>query len=61
MVGNMVGTSLAMAPGFVVGQFCDIVDLDGPIFLTEDRKPNVVYANGTVWSGAEVWGNSVLA
>ena len=33
MVGNMVGTSLAMAPAFVLGQLCDIVDLDGPIFL----------------------------
>ena len=41
MVGNMVGTSLAMAPGFVLGQLCDIVDLDGPIFLTRDRKPGV--------------------
>ena len=35
MVGNMVGTSLAMAPAFVVGQLCDIVDLDGPTFLAE--------------------------
>ena len=33
MVGNMVGTSLAMAPAFVLGQLCDVVDLDGPIFL----------------------------
>ena len=33
MVGNMVGTSLAMAPAFVLGQLCDIVDLDGPVFL----------------------------
>ena len=30
MVGNMVGTSLAMAPSFVLGQLCDVVDLDGP-------------------------------
>ena len=29
----MVGTSLAMAPAFVLGQLCDVVDLDGPIFL----------------------------
>jgi POT family proton-dependent oligopeptide transporter len=38
MVGNMVGTSLAMAPGFVLGQLCDIVDLDGPTFL-RNRSP----------------------
>ena len=35
MVGNMVGTSLAMAPAFIVGQQCDVVDLDGPTFLRE--------------------------
>ena len=39
MVGNMVGTSLAMAPAFVLGQLCDLVDLDGPIFLSQDRDP----------------------
>ncbi len=41
MVGNMTGTSLAMAPAFIVGQHCDFVDLDGPIFLAEDRTPSV--------------------
>ena len=43
MVGNMVGTSLAMAPAFVLGQLCDYVDLDGPTFLAEDRTPSVTY------------------
>lgn len=57
MVGNMVGTSLAMAPAFVVGQLCDIVDLDGPVFLKEDRKPSLTYEDGTVWCGREVWGS----
>jgi L-alanine-DL-glutamate epimerase-like enolase superfamily enzyme len=56
MVGNMVGTSLAMAPAFVLGQLCDVVDLDGPIFLAQDRTPSVTYDNGTVWSGDDVWG-----
>lgn len=59
MVGNMVGTSLAMAPGFVLGQLCDIVDLDGPIFLTRDRKPAVSYDDGHIWSGESVWGGAV--
>jgi L-Ala-D/L-Glu epimerase len=58
MVGNMVGTSLAMAPAFVLGQLCDYVDLDGPTFLAEDRQPSVVYRDGLidcgpVWGGAE--------
>jgi L-alanine-DL-glutamate epimerase-like enolase superfamily enzyme len=56
MVGNMVGTSLAMAPAFVLGQLCDVVDLDGPIFLAEDRTPSMTYTNGTAWSGDNVWG-----
>jgi len=57
MVGNMVGTSLAMAPGFVLGQLCDVVDLDGPIFLTRDRAPGAVYADGMIQCGEEVWGS----
>jgi L-alanine-DL-glutamate epimerase-like enolase superfamily enzyme len=58
MVGNMVGTSLAMAPAFILGQFCDIVDLDGPTFLAEDRKPGLVYRDGLVDCGEEVWGGA---
>ena len=56
MVGNMVGTSLAMAPAFIVGQHCDIVDLDGPTFLARDRSPGVVYRDGHILCGDEVWG-----
>lgn len=57
MVGCMVGTSLAMAPAFVLGQTCDVVDLDGPTFLAGDRAPSVIYSDGTIWAGAEVWGS----
>jgi L-alanine-DL-glutamate epimerase-like enolase superfamily enzyme len=57
MVGNMVGTSLAMAPAFIVGQQCDVVDLDGPTFLREDREPSVEYRDGTIWCSDEVWGS----
>lgn len=58
MVGNMGGSSLAMGPSFVLGQVCDIVDLDGPIFLANDRRPGVEYVDGKVWSGPEVWGGA---
>jgi L-alanine-DL-glutamate epimerase-like enolase superfamily enzyme len=58
MVGNMVGTSLAMAPAFVLGQLCDVVDLDGPIFLAKDRTPSMTYTNGSAWSGEQVWGGT---
>jgi len=57
MVGNMVGSSLAMAPAFVLGQGCDIVDLDGPTFLAEDRTPSVIYEGGMITAGPEVWGS----
>jgi L-Ala-D/L-Glu epimerase len=58
MVGNMVGTSLAMAPAFVLGQLCDVMDLDGPIFLAQDRTPSMTYADGSAWSGEHVWGGT---
>ena len=61
MVGNMVGTSLAMAPAFILGQQCDYVDLDGPTFLKEDRVPGVVYEDGTIRCPDEVWGTSAAA
>ena len=56
MVGNMVGTSLAMAPAFIVGQLCDVVDLDGPTFLARRPQPGVDYRDGTIWCADDVWG-----
>lgn len=56
MVGNMVSSSLAMAPAFILGQLCDIVDLDGPIFLAADRAPSIEYADGNAWCGEAIWG-----
>src|SRR5438270_1048686 len=61
MVGNMVGTSLAMAPAFIVGQHCDVVDLDGPTFLREDRTPSCEYRDGTIWWADQVWGSWLAA
>ena len=60
MVGNMCGTSLAAAPAFVLGQFCDVVDLDGPIFLKQDRSPSVRYEDGCISCGEEVWGPKAI-
>ncbi len=48
MVGNMAGTSLAMAPGLVLAQRCDYVDLDGPLLLSSDREHPLQYDNGVV-------------
>lgn len=57
MVGNMMGSSLAMAPAFVIAQWCDYVDLDGPIFLAQDRNPAVSYQNGSVFCADDLWGD----
>ena len=57
MVGNMGGSSLAMAPSFVVGQLCDVVDLDGPLSLVADYTPSVVYEHGSIWCPDALWGS----
>jgi L-alanine-DL-glutamate epimerase-like enolase superfamily enzyme len=46
MVGCMAGTSLAMAPGMVVGQLAEFVDLDGPLLHAADRDPGIEYDRG---------------
>lgn len=48
MVGNMVGTSLGMAPGYVIAQFCKFVDLDGAIYLTRDREHPMTFDRGFI-------------
>jgi L-Ala-D/L-Glu epimerase len=56
MVGSMFGTSLAAAAGFVVGQLCEIVDLDGPTILVKDREPAVRYEDGRISCPDGLWG-----
>jgi L-alanine-DL-glutamate epimerase-like enolase superfamily enzyme len=56
MVGNMLGTSLAMAPAFLVGQLCSVVDLDGAVLLRTDRLPGAVYTHGRIWCDEKIWG-----
>jgi len=48
MVGNMLGTSLSMAPAFVIAQLCDFVDLDGPLNLKSDLPAGMAYREGMV-------------
>jgi len=57
MVGNMVGSSWAMAPAWLLGQLCDVVDLDGPTFLATDRTPGIVYRDGHIDCPEAVWGH----
>lgn len=48
MVGNMLGSSLSMAPSFVVAQLCDFVDIDGPLLIKYDHPGGLKYHDGTV-------------
>jgi hypothetical protein len=57
MVGNMLGTSLAMAPAFLLGQLCSVVDLDGPVFLRADRADPVSYIDGYITCPDRLWGH----
>ncbi len=57
MVGNMVGTSLSMAPSFVVAQLCDFVDIDGPLLLKYDQPLGLSYNKGVVKGfDSALWG-----
>ncbi|HEY5758599.1 MAG TPA: dipeptide epimerase [Steroidobacter sp.] len=56
MVGCMPGTSLCIAPAIVLGQLCEIVDLDAPLFLASDREVTVEYAGGSVSLPEHLWG-----
>ncbi|HVR30691.1 MAG TPA: N-acetyl-D-Glu racemase DgcA [Thermoanaerobaculia bacterium] len=57
MVGCMLGTSLAMAPAALIGQRCELVDLDGPLLLAEDRVPCIRYDGGVMLPAPrELWG-----
>jgi len=57
MVGNMGGSSLSMAPSFVIGLMADTVDLDGPLDLVQDRVHQLQYRRGIVHPPtAQLWG-----
>jgi L-alanine-DL-glutamate epimerase-like enolase superfamily enzyme len=60
MVGNMLGTSLGMAPAFLVAQQARWADLDGPLLLAQDRETSMHFHLGMVepppvqlWGGTE--------
>jgi L-Ala-D/L-Glu epimerase len=57
MLGCMVGSSLAMAPAVLVAQGAEIVDLDGPLLLAEDRETPLRF-EGSVLHPADpaLWG-----
>ena len=57
MVGGMMGTSLAVAPAYVVAQLCRYVDLDAAQFLTRDREHPMALEHGVLAPPQrELWG-----
>jgi L-alanine-DL-glutamate epimerase-like enolase superfamily enzyme len=58
MVGNMTGSSLSMAPAYVIGQFCSFVDIDGPLLLANDIEDGLAYLDGGIVGlpQKELWG-----
>lgn len=57
MVGNMLGSSLAMAPALVVAQGADFVDLDGPMWQRADVAPALTIDQGAIFPPQpDLWG-----
>jgi len=57
LVSCMGGTSLGMAPGFVVAQLADYVELDGHTLLQSDRFPRLHGRNGRLdVPDSRLWG-----
>jgi hypothetical protein len=53
----MGGSSLAMAPAFVLGQLCEIVDLDSPLLMKSDVAHAIAYEGDRVSvPDARLWG-----
>ena len=57
MVGCMLATSLAMAPAMLLTPFADVVDLDGPLLLKQDREPGLRFEGSIINPpAASLWG-----
>ena len=57
MVGNMGGSSLAMASHFVIAGQCRYVDLDAPLLCRDDRLHGLRYDRAWVYPPErELWG-----
>ncbi|GGI81153.1 dipeptide epimerase [Shewanella hanedai] len=57
MIGCMVGSSLAMAPAFLLSPFAKYIDLDGPLLVKEDRLVSFDIDNGLMQPfSKQLWG-----
>lgn len=58
MVGCMLGTSLGIAPAFLVAQRAEWVDLDGALLLERDREGGLAVCDGLLQPGT-LWGQGL--
>jgi L-alanine-DL-glutamate epimerase-like enolase superfamily enzyme len=59
MCGCMISTSLSIAPAFHIARHAQFVDLDGPLWLTQDRPGGVRLSEGLLAPpSAALWGGS---
>jgi L-alanine-DL-glutamate epimerase-like enolase superfamily enzyme len=58
MVGCMVTGSVGMAPGMVLAQLCEVVDLDGPLLQAQDWPHPIQYdkTGKMAWPAPALWG-----
>lgn len=57
MMGCMLATSLAMAPAFLLAPYAEVIDLDGPLLLKQDRDPAIRFDGSLMQPPpAALWG-----
>jgi L-Ala-D/L-Glu epimerase len=57
MIGCMAGSSLSMAPGHLIAQMAEFVDLDGPLLQSADCANPITYEDGYIGAPSPVlWG-----
>jgi L-Ala-D/L-Glu epimerase len=57
MVGCMAGSSMGMAPAFIVGQLCSVIDLDGPLLASSDVANGIHYEGSRMFAPeSALWG-----
>lgn len=57
MVGNMCGSSLAMAPAMLLAVDCEFVDLDGPLLQLDDVPAPIEFNDGRMsFPTPALWG-----
>jgi len=57
MIGCMCGSSLSMAPAFIIGQLSTVVDLDGPLLAKSDWPDGIQYTGSEMGiPPSSLWG-----